>query len=212
MIRDEGGALDLEGAAVLLVHEPGLGGAFAGDVLVRLQGASLAVATHELSGAALESDRNALTELDGALEALRLRPGVERERIGVLGFGRGGTLAFLLGCTRRLAALVDVEGPVLYPALSPARPTQPLELGLNLEGAFLGVFAERGAVGAEERGLLRARLESAARPFELVLLPNVGGGFFDPRASGYDAGRAEELWRHALAFLGVNLAPEDDQT
>lgn len=204
-------AKTLAGAAVLVLHEPGLAGAFAGAALARLERAGLIAAAHALSDVALASDRRALGELDRALDALRARPGVEAERLGVLGFGRGGTLAFLLGCTRRLAALVDVEGPVLHPLLSSERPTQPLELGLNLEGAFLGVFAERGAVGAEERELLRARLSSAARPFELVLVPGAGPGFFDPRGAGYDAARAEEPWALVLAFLRQHLAPESDQ-
>jgi len=195
-------------AGVLLVHEPGAAGAFADDALARLERAGFVARAHALSSAALESDRRAPLELDRALAELRATHGVDGERVGVLGFGRGGTLAFLLGCTRRLAALVDVEGPVLHRSLSPERPTQPLELALNLEGAFLGVFAERGAVGAEERALLRERLSSAARPFELVIPPGVGPSFFDPRAPGYDAARTAEAWARALAFLHEHLAAE----
>ncbi|NOT29371.1 MAG: hypothetical protein HOP15_02855 [Planctomycetes bacterium] len=201
---------ELERAAVLLLHEPALAGGWVEAAFEPLGCAGFVASAHELSKDALESDRRALPELDRALEALRKLPGVDRERLGVLGFGRGGTLAFLLGCTRRLAALVDVEGPVLHPALSPERPTQPLELGLNLEGAFLGVFAERGAVGAEERGLLHGRLSSAARPFELVVVPGAGRGFFDPRGASYDAARTEELWARVLVFLHEHLAPESD--
>lgn len=206
--RDSARALD--GAAVLLLHEVAFAGGWEEGVLVRLRQAGFVAAAHALSDVALESDRRALPELDRALDALRKEPGVDAERLGVLGFGRGGTLAFLLGCTRRLAALVDVEGPVIHPALSPERPTQPLELGLNLEGAFLGVFAERGAVGAEERGLLHGRLSSAARPFELVVVPGAGRGFFDPRGASYDAARTEQLWARALAFLHEHLASESD--
>lgn len=198
------------GAAVLVLHEPGLSGGFIEAALARLAQSGFVAAAHALSEVALASDRRALAELDRELDALRARPGVDAERLGVLGFARGGTLAFLLGCTRRLAAQVDVEGPVLHPLLTSERPTQPLELGLNLEGAFLGVFAERGAVGAEERELLRARLTSAARPFELVLVPGAAAGFFDPRAGGYDAARAEEPWARVLAFLRQHLGPEAD--
>ncbi len=198
----------LAGAAVLVLHAAGPASAWAEDALARLARAGLTARAHVLSEVALASDRGALPELDRALDGLRALDGVQGERLAVLGLGRGGTLAFLLGCTRRLAALVDVEGPVLHPVLSPERPTQPLELGLNLEGAFLGVFAERGAVGAEERALLRARLSSAARPFELVLVP--GAGFFEPGHAGYDAAHAAELWGRVLAFLCAHLAPEPD--
>jgi hypothetical protein len=98
---------------------------------------------------------------------------------------------------------------VLYPALSADRPTHPLELALNFEGAFLGLFARGGPVGAEERALLGSRLTSAARPHEL-LLHDGGPGLFDPRASGYDAGRAEELAERVCAFLAENLVTESD--
>jgi hypothetical protein len=96
---------------------------------------------------------------------------------------------------------------VLHPELSPARPGQPLELALNLEGAFLGVFSAGGAVGAEERALLAARLASAARPYELVLLPG-GELVTDPAHPGYDGARVQELWRRARAFVRAALAEE----
>lgn len=196
-------------AAVLFLHEPGLAESFVGGVAARLEAAGFVALAHALSPAALESDRAALAELDPRLAELGRLPGVDPERLAVLGLGRGGTLAFLLACTRRLAAAVDVEGPVLHAELSPARPTQPLELALNLEGAFLGLFAEDGAVGAEQRELLRARLEAAARPFELRLLAS-GPACLDPRAPGYDGWLHEALLAPVLAFFRVHLAPESD--
>ena len=186
---------DTRGAAVLVLHEDGADSV--GVLAAGLCAAGFAVELHALSPEALQADRLALSEIDARLAALARRPGVDRERLGVLGFGRGGTLAFLLGCTRSVAAVVDVDGPVLYPALSPARPIQPLELALNLEGAFLGLFRVHG-VGVEELELLRARLGAAARPHELVLLPDA--------LPGYDATRAEELLLRVRAFLGEHLA------
>lgn len=162
---------------------------------------------HVLSPAALAADRAALAELDPVLAALARAAG--GAGVGVVGVGRAGTLAFLLACARRVAAVVDVDGPVLYPALSAERPTQPIELALNLEGAFLGLFARGGPVGAEERALLEGRLRAAARPHELVVHAGEPG-FFDPRASGYDARRAEELGERVRAFLAEHLAPETE--
>jgi dienelactone hydrolase len=194
------------GAGVLLLCADGEVAGAAEDCLAR---AGFVVHAPTLSAAALAADRVALRELDGALEELAGRAGVERERLGAVGFGRGGTLAFLLGCTRRLAAVVDVDGPVLYPALSAERPIQPLELALNLEGSFLGVFAAEGPFGAEERELLRASLAAAARPFEIVVTSG-GSAIVDPRAAGYDEARAKELWAGLLAFLREHLAAERD--
>lgn len=123
-----------------------------------------------------DADRRAIREIGARADAWRAGGEVDDERLAVVGFGRGGTLAFLLGCAQRFEAVVDVDGPVLYPGLGPDRPTQPLELGLNLEGAFLGSFAEaHPGVDAEQLALLRERLTAAARPFELERHAGVDG-------------------------------------
>jgi len=155
-------------------------------------------------------DRGLLAELGLCLDALEAREELDEDRLGVLGFERGGTLAFLLACTRRLAASIDVEGPVLYPELSVERPTQPLELALNLEGAFLGVFGARSAeVPAEQIELLRARLSSAARPFDIVSAPEAQAGFYDRGRAGFDERLSEDLKQRITAFLGESLAAEE---
>lgn len=115
-----------------------------------------------------DSDRRAIREIGARADAWRAAGEVDDARLAVIGLGRGGTLAFLLGCAQRFEAVVDVDGPVLYRELGPDRPTQPLELGLNLEGAFLGSFAEAHPdVDDEQLALLRERLTAAARPHEL---------------------------------------------
>lgn len=182
------------GRLVLLVHAPELSAAAVQDALARLGAAGFAAEAHALGARALEEDRAGLEELERVL-------GPRAAEAALLGLGRGGTLAFLFACARRVAASVDVEGPVLHPALSRARPTQPLELALNLEGAFLGLFGADGPVGSEERELLRARLAAAARSFELAVVPG-GEIVVDPARRGYDEARAGELWRRVLAFLG----------
>jgi dienelactone hydrolase len=182
----------------LLVHEPGLSAAAVADGLAALRHAGFEARAHALSPRALEEDRAALEELECAAAGAS----------ALVGLGPGGTLAFLYACTRRLELAVDVEGPVLHPALSRARPTQPLELALNLEGAFLGLFGAHGPVAAEEREHLRARLAAAARPFELVVMPG-GEIVVDPARRGYDEARARELWSRVTAFLAAARDEED---
>jgi len=172
----------------------------------RIASAGYAVFLPQLDDSA---DRDALSALGVVLDALSRIDDVDAERVAVMGFGRGGTLAFLLGCTRRLAGVIDVEGAVLYPELSPARPIQPLELALNLEGDFLAFFAGASVlVSGNEIELLRARLSSAARPCDIVVYPGAQEGFHDRRRPGFDPACAEDLWRRVLAFLRANL--QDD--
>ena len=191
--------MELRGAGVLVLVEGAARVSVAVEAERRLGGLGLEVLVPELSAEALEADRPALRELERALGELERRPGIDRARLAAVGFGRGGTLAFLLGCARRLAAVVDVDGPVLYPELSSAQPIQPLELGLNLEGAFLGVFAGREPrVTDEELGLLRDRLEAAARPHEIVVLD-------DACTAQSDAIASEEVWNLLADFLVESL-------
>jgi dienelactone hydrolase len=196
----------LEGAGVLLLVDRRAHAALAADSECRLADLGLAVLVPELAPETLEADRAALREIERALDELERRPGIDRERLAAVGFGRGGTLAFLLGCARRLAAVVDVDGPVLYPELSPARPIQPVELALNFEGAFLGAFAARDpSVTDEELAFLRERLEAAARPHELVRMSGASPRAWDP-ARDDEAPVRDELWRRLEAFLRESLA------
>jgi dienelactone hydrolase len=161
-----------------------------------------------LSRLALEDDRVARAELERDLAEIEGGGDVDRRRLAVFGVGRGGTLAFLLGCARTVAAVIDVDGPVLYPELSSARPMQPLELYLNFEGALLGVFGETGPVGRRERELLAQRLAAGSKDHELLTLAG-GEIVVDPAHPGYDAARAGELWRRVDAFLRARAAELD---
>jgi dienelactone hydrolase len=193
---------DLRGAGLLVLAEHPV---LAHELLAPLDGLALEVPA--LSADASASDRRALPELERALEALAARPGVERGRLAVLGFGRGGTLAFLLACARELALVIVVDGPLRHAELSPDRPIQPLELALNLSGAFLGLFARGGpAVEAELEALGRV-LTSAARPFELARHDD-GPGFCDPHRAGYDVRRARERLAPVRAALRAHLSLE----
>ena len=153
-----------------------------------------------LSGAGAPDDRAALTALEKETAALAARADVDARAIGVVGFGRGGTLAFLLGCTsRHVAAVADCGGPLLYPELSSARPIQPLELALNLDGALLIVTATRDpAFPPEHLELCRESLSSAGKHFDIVIIETEDGSLDDWRP---ESPAFEEAWQRTLAFL-----------
>ena len=135
-------------------------------------------------------DRPAVAALEAAAAALCGDPAVDEERVAAVGCGLGGTLAFLLGChSRRLAAVVDVSGPVTYAALDPLHPVQPLEMALNLSCPLLAVFGERdpGILPADFEAL-RERLAAFARPALVEVVPGV-------------ALESDDVWTRTLAFL-----------
>lgn len=152
-------------------------------------------------------DRPALAALEAGLAHLAARADVDPRRIAAVGFGAGGTLAFLLACTStRLAAVVDVAGGPLRAELSAAQPIQPLELALNLDRPLLALFgAADPAVPAAHVALLRETLAAAAKEFEVVVLPEARGGFFHADHPHYHGAAFEEAWRRLLGFLAAVL-------
>lgn len=176
--------------------------------LSRLAAEGYAVLAPELRAPA--DDRRAVVELVAALGHLAARPEVCAERLAALGLGRGGTLAYLLACkSPLLAAVADLGGSLFHPALSAERPIQPLELALNLDAPFLGVFAGSDpAAPPEQIAALRRTLDQFARPAEIHVLAEAAAGFL---AQPPDAdGPARRAWELARDFLRAQLALEAD--
>ena len=125
------------------------------------QGFAVLVPRSAWSGA---PDRAALADIEAALAWFAKQRGVDASKLAVVGYARGGTLAFMLACTsRRVAAAVDIDGPVVYAELSAARPAQPLEFALNLSVPLLVVARED-----EQLRRLRRLLEQGAKHVEFV--------------------------------------------
>ena len=118
-------------------------------------------------------DRRALEDLDRAVRRLAAHEDVLDDGVGTLGLGTGGTLAFLLGCTSRdVGAVATVGGRMLYPELSSSKPTQPLELLLNLDRPLLAFVAEADPDLPEEHlALWRQKLDASGKDYELVVYP-----------------------------------------
>ena len=152
-------------------------------------------------------DRRSLADLDAALAWLGKQDDVDPRSIAVVGFCMGGTLAFLSGCTStRVGAVVDFYGGPLYRELSANKPTQPIELHLNLDRPFLGLFGGEDAhIPAEHVELLRERLSMAGKDHEIVVYPGAGHGFFNDARAHFAPDAAADAWRRVLAFLGENL-------
>lgn len=177
---------------------------FAGSVRelsARAEEAGWLVEAPPLSTRALADDRAAVAELAGRRDAL-VRAGADPARLALVGYGRGGTLAFLCACAWRVAATVDVEGPVVHAELSKERPIQPLELALNFEGSLLVVRAPTSALSDEELAHLEARLSSAGRPCAIVGAPELA--LADPSE------RARALAGRVFSYLLENCAEDPD--
>jgi carboxymethylenebutenolidase len=151
-------------------------------------------------------DREINADLEAALVFLGELDTVDAERIAAVGFGTGGTYAFLLGCcSRRLAAAVVHAAPLVYAELSALRPAQPLEMALNLSVPVLAFYGgPDDAVPAADVARLRAVCSQFSRDCDIVDAAVLDDG---PEFSGPSApdARAESAWRRTLAFLEERL-------
>jgi carboxymethylenebutenolidase len=154
-----------------------------------------------------KSDRQALAELEALLATFAKDARIDSRRIGVIGVGRAGTLAFELACTsRRVKASVVIAAPLLYESLDAHRPIQPLELALNLDAPMLALFAahDEHVPGAHVEFLRRIG-DQAAKPIELVVYAQAASGFLDSSSPEVRAGDASDAAARAVAFFADAL-------
>ncbi len=158
------------------------------------------------------SDRRVLGDLDGGLAWLAGRSDVDASKLAAVGFCMGGNHVYQLGChSRRVAAVVDFYGRLVYAELNAAKPMQPIEYALNLSVPLLAFFGERDStIPPEHVALFRQRLEQGCKNFEIVTYPDAGHGFFNDTRATYRREESLDAWRRTLEFLRRELELEGD--
>ena len=153
-------------------------------------------------------DARFVGDLAAAARALRVRPEIRRDAVGVVGFSMGGIFAFHLACEEGtpVSACVDFYGRLRYAQPSPQHPRGPLERVRELKCAFLGVFG-----GMDDLVPLRDVLalhESLGGRGSVIAYPRAGHGFLVESRATYRREEAEDAWRRALLFLRERRAPD----
>jgi carboxymethylenebutenolidase len=131
-----------------------------------------------------------------AAEFLRVRPGVDPERIASLGFCFGGGISGRLA-TRdgRLRACVIFYG---------ANP--PLDLLPRVRAPILGLYGGRDPRITDTVPDLERAARQAAVRFQYHVYPEAGHAFFnDTRPSVYNASAAQDAWQRVLQFFHKEL-------
>ena len=197
-----GACADEPGAA--LVWAGALGDAGEAELFAAWHDAGIAVlAVDAFASAADTPDRAAVADLEAAFEHLGSRPELDLERIAVAGVGRGGTRALLFACSsRRVAAAVQVAGPLVHAELSRERPAQPYELAANLSCPLLALFgSEDPATPPQHLELFERTLGPWMKTYELETIEGAGPGLLDPASGGYHQERAQRTRERILRFL-----------
>ena len=146
-----------------------------------------------------------------ALNLLREHDRVDPERLGVIGYCLGGTVAYLAAAFHgdvRAAAVMYGPG-LVSPEITPGVPVSPLELADRIKGPMLWLSARGDEIAPpSDAEAITARMEALGKTFECHIYedPKVGHAFFDEDiAHFYDADAAAWGWPIKLDFLRRHL-------
>jgi carboxymethylenebutenolidase len=146
----------------------------------------------------------------GAAAYLRELPGANG-KVGVVGLGFGGYLAFLVGTSIPLDAVVDCYGTWIVqapPAQAPAAGAPPLiDRAPQLRAPLLGLFgAEDQTPSPAEVAELEQALKASGQTHEFHSYDGAGHEFFAADRPSYRAEAAADGHQRILAWLGRYLA------
>lgn len=160
------------------------------------------------------ADSKAMEFLGAALDHLVLVPDADLGRIGLVGFGMGGRLAFLSACRFK----ERIRGAVIYSGAGiasrdPRRPLQSMPL-LDYENLscplllFYGTRDDR--IGAQERSAVARVLAAGNKRYEIQVLAGAEHDFFNEEDPAESQPAADRMaWDSTLGFLRENLREDN---
>jgi carboxymethylenebutenolidase len=143
-----------------------------------------------------------------ALADVRAEAKVVHERVGIIGFGGGGFVAFLAACRTNVATAVSFYGEGIV-RRAPGSRLEPL-LGdvKRTTVPILCVFGtEDTRITAADVGALRAGLATRSKQHEIVVYSGAGHAFFADDAPSFRAEPARDAWARTLEWLEKRLGP-----
>lgn len=132
--------------------------------------------------------------------------------LAIVGHDMGGIYAMMIAASDlRVTAAVNYYGRILYPNITPARPSSPVEDLFNLRAPLLSFYGnEDPQIPREQVKALESRL--AHNPnhayYEVVQLPHIGHGFLVPGRQGFNAQAASSSEEKTRDFLARYLRAE----
>lgn len=143
------------------------------------------------------SAESLLLDVDASLGWLGTQ-GVSADRIGVMGYGLGGTVALIIATQRTLGAAVTIDGVGVVEPVIPAMPAL-TQAASELRCPWLGLYSRNGPVPADEVHKLQVPVHSAPVATDLVHFSD-GAPWFGARS-----GAAAEAWSRTLNWFDSHL-------
>lgn len=141
------------------------------------------------------TNHQGIRDLKAALTFLTEQPGVDKERVGAIGFCMGGTFAVAWATTdNRLKAIAP------YYAMNP-RPLKAVERLCPVVGSY-----PTGDFTTEPGKKLDIELDRYQIPHDIKIYPGTKHSFFNDQRGSYDAAAAADSWGRVLAFFKEHVA------
>ena len=138
-------------------------------------------------------DHGAVRDLKSALSFLAGQPGVDRARVGAVGYCMGGSLAIAWACADdRLKVIAP------YYAMNP-RPIEAVARACPVVGSYPGEDFT-----AKSGRALDQKLDTYGVPHDIKIYPGAKHSFFGA-GRNHDADAARDSWERVLAFFEEHL-------
>jgi len=135
-----------------------------------------------------------IRDLKAALSFLAEQPGVDRNRLGAVGYCMGGGFAIAWACTdNRLKAIAP------YYAANP----RPLKAVARL-CPVIGSYPAEDFTASQGRKL-DIELDRYNIPHDIKIYPGAKHSFFNDSGRAYNAAAAEDSWERVLAFFKEHI-------
>jgi carboxymethylenebutenolidase len=151
-------------------------------------------------------------DTEGAVQFLRGRRDIFRQRLGVTGFCWGGSVVWLAA-----AQIPEIRAGVAWYGRLTARregdfgyagpSVAPIDIAATLQTPVLGLYAQNdGGIPLESVDVMRAALALSGNPSgsEIVIYPEAQHGFHADYRASYNAEAARDGWRRMLAWFAVH--------
>lgn len=151
-------------------------------------------------------DSMAVSDVKNGLAYFKKEGYVKTNKVAVVGFGFGGTIALLSAAqTPELAAVVNFYGDAVYPRqmISRAKPNSPVDMVGLIRCPVLSFYgAPDNEIPAQDVTMLERALRGKGKAFELKTYPRVPNGFFNnSRPEIYRADAARDAFARTFNFL-----------
>jgi len=146
-------------------------------------------------------DSELFSDLDATVAWAGLQGG-DTNRLGIIGFCRGGRTVWLYAThNASLKAGVAFYGSLKDPP-SAAMPKNAFDLATEVKAPVLGLYgAEDASIRPDQVEAMKERLEAAGKTAKFKIYPGAGHGFFADYRQSYRADVAQDAWMTMQAWF-----------